>query len=379
LYKLGGSYYTDCADNPKIKYCDFPRAVNNNKSNPPAARIAVVGTGWWATEIHIPSIRQRKDAQLISLCDTDSDRLIAASIKYGVSRIYTNLPAMLAQEELDGVVVATSNSSHYTVTRACLNAGLHVMLEKPMTLLAQEAESLTELAAAKSRALIVGYPFNFTPYATRSREVILSGAIGAVQYINLVYNSNMTPLFSGTFVSNFAVHGPDQYTKSNLLGGGHGQVQLTHAIGLLCFVTGVRARRVNALMRNFSPHVDWIDALTVEFTNGAIGTVSGSGNWEGFSFRLEVGCQRGWVMLDAGCGTATIHVNGNAENEVVLDIDRGAVSLGHVTAHNLVDTVLGISPNGSPPEQGCYAVEILEAAYRSAAENGRTVTILELY
>ena len=84
-------------------------------------------------------------------------------------------------------------------------------------------------------------------------------------------------------------------------------------------------------------------------------------------------------MLDAGCGTATIHVNGIAENEVVPDIDRGAVSLGHVTAHNLVDTVLGISPNGSPPEQGCYAVEILEAAYRSAAENGRTVTILELY
>lgn len=343
------------------------------------AKLALVGTGWWATEIHIPAIRQRADANLVSLCDTNSERLIATSVKYGVGKIYTDLGAMLVQEKLDAVIVASSNTSHYAVATACLDTSLHVMLEKPMTLFAREAKALTNLAAAKSRSLIIGYPFNFTPYAIRSREVISSGAIGVVQYINLVYNSHMTPLFDSNYVANFMVHGPDQYTNSELLGGGHGQVQLTHAAGLLSFVTGLRPQRVNALMRDFSPGIDLIDAVTVEFTNGAVGTISGSGNWEGLTFRLEVGCERGWVMLDAAARTATIHTNGLHENEVVHDIDREGVSLGHVTAHNLVDVTLGLAPNGSPPEEGWLAVELLEASYRSAADNGRSVPVSELY
>lgn len=245
------------------------------------AKLALVGSGWWATEIHIPSIRQRADANLVSLCDTNSKRLIATSVKYGVGKIYTDLGAMLVQEKLDAVIVASSNTSHYAVATACLDASLHVMLEKPMTLFAREAKALINLAAAKSRSLIIGYPFNFTPYAIRSREVISSGAIGVVQYINLVYNSHMTPLFDSNYVANFMVHGPDQYTNLELLGGGHGQVQLTHAAGLLSFVTGLRPQRVNALMRDFSPGIDLIDAVTVEFTNGAVGTISGSGKLGG--------------------------------------------------------------------------------------------------
>ena len=345
----------------------------------PIARLALVGSGWWATEVHIPSLRQRADAQLIALCDTDTGRLTAAGLKYNVENTYADLSKMLSAERLDGVLIASSNNSHYAVACACLTAGLHVMLEKPMTLLAKEAKALTDLAAAQSRVLIVGYPFNFTNYADRARKVILSGAIGAVQYINLVYCSHMTPFFSGQYYADFAVHGPDQYTQPKLLGGGHGQVQLTHAVGLLCFITGLRVHRVHALMSDFSPGVDWIDAILIGFNNGAVGTVAGSGNWEGLNFRLEVGCEHGWVVVDAGAGTATIHTNGSLENEVVYDIDRHGVPLGHVTAHNLVDVVLGLAPNGSPPEEGWHAVELLEAAYRSAADKGRAVTVSELY
>lgn len=60
----------------------------------PNARIALVGSGWWATEIHISSLRQRADARLVALCDTNTGRLTAAGLKYNVSNMYTDLSKM---------------------------------------------------------------------------------------------------------------------------------------------------------------------------------------------------------------------------------------------------------------------------------------------
>lgn len=342
------------------------------------ARIGVIGTGWWATDTHIPALLAHPKAEIVALCDSDQARLHAAAMRYEVDHIYTDVAQMLAETALDGVVIASSNASHFAVARACLLAGVHVMLEKPMTLFAADAQALVELSQEQGKALIIGYPFNFAPYAIRAREVIASGELGAVQYVDMIYNSYMTSLFTGRQQGNYSVHAPDQYTKPALLGGGHGHVQVTHGAGLLFFVTGLRPQRVSALMRNHGLPVDLVDVMTVQFEGGAVGTAGGTGNQKGTICRLIVSCEEGWIEIDAVRGFGAIHRNGGGTEEIHEE-QEPQMPLRYYTARNLVDVIVGGAPNGCPPEVGWRAVELLDAAYRSAAQDGSFVEVQALY
>jgi predicted dehydrogenase len=342
------------------------------------ARIGVIGTGWWATDTHIPALLTHPKAELVALCDSDPGRLQAAAMRYEVDHTYTDVEQMMAESALDGVVIASANASHYAAARAALLAGAHVMLEKPMTLLAADAKRLVDLSRQQGKQLIVGYPFNFAPYSIRAREAIVGGELGAVQYVDMIYNSYMTPLFLGRQQGNYAVHAPDQYTKPALLGGGHGQVQVTHGAGLLFFVTGLRAERVSALMSNQGLAVDLVNAMTVKFDEGALGTSSGSGNFQGTVCRLLVGCEGGWVDIDAIKGVGVIYRNGG-EEEVIHYDESSQPPLRYFTAGNLVDVATGDAANGCDGEVGWRAVELLDAAYRSAAQDGSFVEVASLY
>src|SRR5690242_8890482 len=92
--------------------------------------VAVIGTGWWATATHIPALRAEPHADLVALCDSNSERVAAAAAAYGVERIYTDHQAMLKAERPDAVIVATTHASHFAVARDCLDAGAHVLVEK---------------------------------------------------------------------------------------------------------------------------------------------------------------------------------------------------------------------------------------------------------
>lgn len=343
------------------------------------ARIGIIGTGWWATDTHLPALSTHPQAEVVALCDSDEGRLHAAAGRYEVDHVYTNVDQMLAESALDGVVIVSSNASHFAATKAALQAGLHVMLEKPMTLFAADARALVELSQQQGKELIIGYPFNFAPYAIRAREVLVRGELGEIQYVDLIYSSYMTPLFTGRPLRTYSVHGPDQYTKPELLGGGHGQVQVTHGAGLLFFVTGLRPQRVSALMRNHGLPVDLINVMTTQFDGIAVGTAGGSGNHQGLVFRLLVGCEAGWIDIDAQRGMGKIHRNDGETEEIHYQERKQPHPLRYQTAHNLVDVIVGNAPNGSPSEVGWRAVELLDAAYRSAAQEGSFVEVQSLY
>src|SRR5689334_23058323 len=123
------------------------------------ARIAVIGSGWWSTYTHIPGLLHHPDVELVAICDRDRDKLGAAAAAYSIARTYDDHQAMLDQEQLDGVVIATNHASHYEIARAALERSLHVMLEKPMTLQARDARHLVELAAQHGRSIIIGYTY----------------------------------------------------------------------------------------------------------------------------------------------------------------------------------------------------------------------------
>ena len=353
------------------------------------ARIAVIGTGWWATYTHIPAVQASADAELVAICDRDPVRLAAAADAYAVTQRHTDFRVMLDQETLDGVIIATPHATHYAIARDCLDHGLHVLIEKPMTLHATEARDLVQRAHARNREVIVGYTHVFTPQARRARDVMRSGVLGAVQYINCSFASRVIEFLRadatpGLPSAVFPVHTPgDVYSNSELSGGGQGQLQLTHSTGLLAFVTGLRAARVSAAMRNHGLAVDLVDAITVEFVGGAVGNIGGTGNMFIPKFDLHIHCEHGAIALDMAAKTLTIRGRNIADEEHGPSSSSSSTTDSHderfATARNLIAVIRGQEANGSPGALALHSVEMLDAAYRSVTAGGQGVAVASLY
>lgn len=348
------------------------------------ARIAIIGTGWWSTYTHIPAIQAHPDADLVAICDANGEKLQAAAERYAVERTYSDYQDMIDHERPDGVIIATPHATHYEIAKTCLQHDLHVMVEKPMTLYAPEAKELVELAQARGRELSIGYTYGYAPAIRRAREVVRSGALGPIQYVNCVMVSSVLGFLRGDSDPQlgriFPVHGPGTvYSQPELSGGGHGHLQITHMAGLLFFVTDLRANRVLCLMNNQGLNVDLVDVMAVEFMGGALGTVSGSGNAHGGKLDLQIHCAHGSVDIDVVTGSVVICGPDGLHEELGSPAESDEVHGRYVTSHNLVDMILGKDANGAPGEVGWRTVELLDAAYRSARRDGAAVTIDSLY
>jgi predicted dehydrogenase len=353
------------------------------------ARIAIVGAGWWATFTHIPALQAHAGVAEIVLCDSNADKLAAAAETYHLEKTYTDLATMLGQEPLDGAVIATNHASHFALAKACLARGLPVMIEKPMTLYARDAKELVDLAQAQGVEIIMGYPYHFTAHVNRVRQVIQSGELGEIQLVNSFMASNILNLLRGDDGSSrgarYVVHGPgDVYSQPHLSGGGQGHLQITHSAGLMFFVTGLRARQVNARMDKHGLPLDLVDAMLVEFEtpNGrpALGVVSGTGNQGsagGGLVDLQVYCEDGSVDMNVISGV--VRIFRRDQEPEIINVPEEARYPRFATAQNLVDVALGNAPNGSPVEAGWRTVELLDAAYRSAEAGGAGVAIETLY
>ena len=347
------------------------------------AGIALVGTGWWATECHLPALQAHPGARIAAICDLDRAKLQRAAAVFNVAKTYTDLDLMLAKEPLHGVMVATHHAAHFPVARACLESDIHVYIEKPMTLYAADARALVELAGARQREIVMGYNLNHSEFAIRARDIVGSGELGAVQYISGLFSQSICNLLSGD-VAGFSakVHSPGAvYSDPARSGGGHGHLQITHLAGLICFITGLRVSRARALMAHHGLQVDVLAAILAEFEGGALANLGGTGNLPGGgrSCALTIYCERGWLTLDDELGRLIIHRPGQAPETLIRNIDSGSAYAYFAPTHNFVDLILGRAENLCGGIIGWRATELLDAAYRSAERDGAAVARAELY
>jgi UDP-2-acetamido-3-amino-2,3-dideoxy-glucuronate N-acetyltransferase len=142
-------------------------------------KIAVVGAGYWGNNL-IRVFHQL--GVLHSICDSQEARLSAFQAKYGVP-VERSLDAVLNNNDIDGVVIATPAETHYEIAQAALDAGKDVFVEKPLVLRSEDAEKLIALAGRKQRILMVGHLLEFHPAITRLHELIQEGELGRVEYI----------------------------------------------------------------------------------------------------------------------------------------------------------------------------------------------------
>lgn len=149
-------------------------------------RIGLVGAGNIA-RAHLQAYRDVPDAEIVAICDINPDVLAVTAKKYGIAKTYASETEMLQNEALDAVDVCVWNCSHASCTIEALNAGCHVLCEKPMATCAAEAEQMIEAAKKNNRLLMIGFVMRFADQTKIIQDFIDADYLGDIYYSKATY------------------------------------------------------------------------------------------------------------------------------------------------------------------------------------------------
>jgi predicted dehydrogenase len=144
--------------------------------------IAVVGVGYWGPNF-VRILDELPGARLVTVCDSDPKRQERMAAMYPHVRLTDRLDSVIGDGEIDAVIVATGSDSHYEISRRCLEAGKHVLVEKPIALKSADAEHLIALAAEHERVLLVGHLLRYHRGVDKLKQYIDEGSLGKIRYI----------------------------------------------------------------------------------------------------------------------------------------------------------------------------------------------------
>lgn len=341
-------------------------------------RAGVVGAGSWAVASHIPNLVQRSDeVELVGVARPDREVLDWVAGEFGFRVASTDYREVLDQE-LDICIVSSPNRFHYEQAKAAMLSGAHVLVEKPFTLDPAEAWDLVETAKRLDRHLLLALGWNYKPMVRRAKELVEEGGgFGDVEHIMIDMSSAARELLAAGAPyeagSSVATARPETYTDPAVSGGGYAQVQLSHALGMALWLAGdVRATEAFAFMSApLNAPVELHDAISLRLSNGGVATVSGSSCHLGYDGNKHVMAIRiigSEAMLSVDVGRELVYWYRDAAEAVRLDLDDHAGDYDcDGPVHTLVDLALGREVrNCSPGDVGARAVEVTEAAYRSA-------------
>jgi len=155
-------------------------------------RIGVIGAGHWGPN-YVRNFRELDAAQMVAVADPRADARATLQQRFPDLELYEDYRELLAEGEIDGVVVATPASTHHEIGMACLQAGKHVLIEKPLANSAAAALELAQYPLADGQIFMVGHIFRFHPGINRVRELMYEGTLGTTRYLHCV-RTNLGPV-----------------------------------------------------------------------------------------------------------------------------------------------------------------------------------------
>lgn len=337
------------------------------------ARIGVVGIGWWATFNHIPTIQAGHDAKIVAICDLDAERVHIAGDRFGIAGRYTDVAAMLDAENLDGVMISTPHIHHTAPAIAALEAGCHVLVEKPMATTAADGRAIAAAALRAGKEVVVPTGLNFTSYSRRAAEWVQAGQIGTVRHAVCQMGSPLDDLFSGKPMLETADHmfrPPASTWADPAKAGGYAWGQMSHSLAWLTYVTDMTFESIFCMDVKSPTGVDYYDAAIARMTNGATVSISGAATVPkhvGMHTDIRIYGSEGCIFFS----------NLPAKLELRrLDGDDDAIPLNDLEAGydgglpvRVFAALCAGKPvvNASNAECGARVTEAIDALYRSAA------------
>ncbi len=339
-------------------------------------RLGLIGAGSWALASHLPNLARRRDEiEFVGVCRRDAELLEKVRRDYAF-RVASEDYRDVIEAGIDICLVASPSGLHHEHAKAALEAGAHVLVEKPVTIDPAHAWELVDVAERNGLHLVCSFGWNYLPMLRSAKELFERTGIGEVEQLNVSMSSVTRELLAnrGAYPDANPLFAPEPgtWTDPALSGGGYGQAQLSHALGLALWLTGLRGSEAFAFMSTaLDAPVELYDACSVRYANGAIGTLAGGAahaGYDGNKHQLEIRAigSEGHFLCDLQREMVWLYRVGG--DDIRLDLRPGDSLYNCDGPPNaLVDLAQGRSvENCSPGELGARTVEVLDAIYRSA-------------
>ncbi|KAF0100129.1 MAG: oxidoreductase [bacterium] len=227
-------------------------------------RIGLIGAGGFAKGMHLPNLMEMQaDFRLRAVASRTGHNATATGKRFGAEYATTDYREVLADQDIDAVIVATRHDSHGRLALEALAAGKHVLLEKPLSLEEDELRAIEDFYAkgkGPKPVLLTGFNRRFSPYAQRIAARIAARSNPMI--LNYRMNAGYIPL-------DHWVHGPE--------GGGRNRGEACHIYDLFTFLTGARVDRIEAMA--IRPATGYYAAsdnfvATLSFADGSLATLT---------------------------------------------------------------------------------------------------------
>jgi predicted dehydrogenase len=324
-------------------------------------RVGMVGMGGFMN-VHSEALGKIPGVKVVAITDPVAKNRanhkarhahLAQAAEYGDYR------QMLRKEDLTAVVIASPHTLHYEQIMASLKRGLHVLVEKPMVCKIKHALDVVRTVRKTKLVLTIGYHRHTAGPYRYMRRVIQEGAVGKLQAIACYQAQEWKKACKGLWRQ-----------EPELSGGGQLNDSGSHLIDVMLWMTGLVADTVSAQIDNCGTKVDINSAITVRFTNGAVGTVTIVGDAPGWWEDISILGDKGALYMRDRLGLT--QQLGMRDAQMVVNAEAlGSASV----SYDFIRAVRGEGEPVAPAECGLRVIELTEAAWKSAARGGKPVKV----
>jgi predicted dehydrogenase len=350
-------------------------------------RAGFVGGGFMAA-VHSRAARAAR-AELVGAASSSVSSSRAAAERLGLEAAFDSVAALVADPDIDVIHVCTPNATHAAIARAALEAGKHVICEKPLATSVTDAAELVALAADRRLVAAVPFVYRFHPMAREARARIARGDIGRLLSVQ------------GAYLQDWLATPPDDDWRVDASIGGPSRAFAdigSHLVDLVEFVSGDRIVRLNASTRtvyesratNVDIATEDLVAVIVELASGAVGTLLVSqvapGRKNALSIELsgtdasvrfeQERPEQLWVGRAGASSLIERDQARLAPDAARLALVPAGHPMGYQDAFNAFvadayDAIAGGTPEGLPRfDDGLRAVRVTEAVLASASSDG---------
>ncbi|MBC1272852.1 Gfo/Idh/MocA family protein [Listeria booriae] len=352
-------------------------------------KIGIIGCGGIANGKHMPSLKSVAEAEMVAFCDIVEERAVKAKADFGDANasVYKDYKELLADKTIDVIHVCTPNISHAEISIAAMEAGKHVMCEKPMAKSTEEAQSMIDASKKTGKKLTIGYQNRFRKDSQFLQEVCANNELGEIYYAKAKAIRRRAVPTWGVFLDEEAQ-------------GGGPLIDIgTHALDLTLW-----------MMDNYKPK--YVVGNAYHKLSQRENAANAWGPWDPSKFTVEdsafgfitmengatIVLESSWALntLDVGeamtalCGTEGgadmengLRINGESHSQMYekqIQLEAGGVDFydgtgddpAELEAQQWIDSILSNTDPVVKPEQALVVTQILEAIYESS-QTGKPV------
>ena len=332
---------------------------------PKKTRMIMIGAGGMARSHLRKLLLQQDTTRILALCEPSEAAYLRTGQLFKKAGMAAppnepDLERLLSDREgeIDAAFIITPHVYHHTQATMCMEAGLDVLLEKPMVMNADEARSLIRTRDRTGRLLTVAFQSSLSPHVGHALELIRSGKAGAIVAIHANVWQNWKANTDGTWRQD-----------PEMAGGGFMFDTGAHLLNLVVRFAGEDFAEVSAWQDNHGTPVDIITAAIGRLKSGVLVTIGGCGDAIGIGADVKVYCEQATFQTDVWGAWLKMQLPGT---KVFRKITLPA-SLG--VWQQFLAVRAGKQANPSPPELGLRLAQLWDALKASAEQGGRPVAI----